>query len=48
MCLAVKPVGEPDAVAPHDPTLNEVVAGGMISWVLEADLKNFFGSLIPT
>ena len=26
-------------------TLNEVVAGGMISWVLEADLKNFFGSL---
>jgi retron-type reverse transcriptase len=26
-------------------TLNEVIAGGMISWVLEADLKNFFGSL---
>src|SRR6266478_2282863 len=26
-------------------TLNEVVAGGMISWVLEADLKNFFASL---
>ena len=26
-------------------TLNEVVAGKQISWVLEADLKNFFGSL---
>jgi len=26
-------------------TLNEVIAGGMISWVLEADLKNFVGSL---
>lgn len=26
-------------------TLNEVIAGGKISWVLEADLKNFFGSL---
>src|SRR5258706_10656902 len=26
-------------------TLIEVIAGGMISWVLEADLKNFFGSL---
>lgn len=26
-------------------TLNEVVAGGKVSWVLEADLKNFFGSL---
>ena len=25
--------------------LNEVIAGGKISWVLEADLKNFFGSL---
>jgi hypothetical protein len=23
-------------------TLNEVIAGGMIGWVLEADLKNFF------
>jgi hypothetical protein len=22
-------------------TLNEVIAGGMIGWVLEADLKNF-------
>src|SRR5262245_21763608 len=26
-------------------TLNEVIAGGKIEWVLEADLKNFFGSL---
>jgi retron-type reverse transcriptase len=26
-------------------TLNEVIAGHKISWVLEADLKNFFGSL---
>jgi Retron-type reverse transcriptase len=26
-------------------TLNEVIAGGKIGWVLEADLKNFFGSL---
>ena len=26
-------------------TLNEVVAGGKVGWVLEADLKNFFGSL---
>jgi group II intron reverse transcriptase/maturase len=26
-------------------TLNEIVAGKKISWVLEADLKNFFGSL---
>lgn len=26
-------------------TLNEVVAGRKVSWVLEADLKNFFGSL---
>src|SRR6516165_10611623 len=25
--------------------LNEVIAGGKVSWVLEADLKNFFGSL---
>src|SRR5215467_4191094 len=24
-------------------TLNEVIAGGKVSWVLEADLKNFFG-----
>jgi group II intron reverse transcriptase/maturase len=26
-------------------TLTEVIAGGKIGWVLEADLKNFFGSL---
>ena len=26
-------------------TLNEVIAGGKTGWVLEADLKNFFGSL---
>ena len=26
-------------------TLNEVIAGGKVSWVLEADVKNFFGSL---
>ncbi len=26
-------------------TLHEVIAGGRVSWVLEADLKNFFGSL---
>lgn len=26
-------------------TLNEVIAGGKVSWVYEADLKNFFGSL---
>lgn len=26
-------------------TLNEIIAGGKVSWVLEADLKNFFGSL---
>ncbi|SAL07223.1 RNA-directed DNA polymerase [Caballeronia calidae] len=26
-------------------TLNEVIAGGKVSWVMEADLKNFFGSL---
>jgi group II intron reverse transcriptase/maturase len=26
-------------------TLNEVIAGGKVSWVLEADLKHFFGSL---
>ncbi len=25
-------------------TLNEVIAGKKVSWVLEADLKNFFGS----
>jgi len=26
-------------------TLNEVIAGKKVSWVLEADIKNFFGSL---
>jgi retron-type reverse transcriptase len=26
-------------------TLHERIAGGKIEWVLEADLKNFFGSL---
>ena len=26
-------------------TLNEVIAGGKVGWVLEADIKNFFGSL---
>ncbi|HSB01769.1 MAG TPA: reverse transcriptase domain-containing protein [Anaerolineales bacterium] len=26
-------------------TLNEVIAGKKVGWVLEADLKNFFGSL---
>ena len=26
-------------------TLNEVIAGRKVGWVLEADLKNFFGSL---
>jgi retron-type reverse transcriptase len=26
-------------------TLNEAIAGRKVSWVLEADLKNFFGSL---
>lgn len=27
--------------------LNEIIAGKRVSWVLEADLKNFFGSLDP-
>lgn len=26
-------------------TLNEIICGEKVSWVLEADLKNFFGSL---
>ena len=26
-------------------TLNEVIAGGKVGWALEADIKNFFGSL---
>jgi len=38
--------GRPKLSAHHAlSTLNEVIAGGKISWVLEADLKNFFGSL---
>jgi RNA-directed DNA polymerase len=38
--------GRPKIGAHHAlATLNEVIAGGKISWVLEADLKNFFGSL---
>lgn len=38
--------GRPKLSAHHAlATLNEVIAGGKISWVLEADLKNFFGSL---
>ncbi len=34
-------IGAHNAVA----TLNEVIAGGKVGWVLEADIKNFFGSL---
>ncbi|NIS78920.1 MAG: group II intron reverse transcriptase/maturase, partial [Anaerolineales bacterium] len=26
-------------------TLNEIIAGRKVSWVLEADLSNFFGSV---
>src|SRR6516162_1946963 len=38
--------GRPELSAHHAlATLNEVISGGMIGWVLEADLKNFFGSL---
>jgi len=38
--------GKPKLSAHHAlATLNEVIAGGMTGWVLEADLKNFFGSL---
>jgi RNA-directed DNA polymerase len=38
--------GRPDIGAHHAlATLNEVIAGKSVSWVLEADLKNFFGSL---
>ncbi|MER9451735.1 reverse transcriptase domain-containing protein [Mesorhizobium sp. M0254] len=38
--------GRPKLSAHHAlATLNEVIAGGKISWLLEADLKNFFGSL---
>ena len=34
-------IGQRHALA----TLNEIIAGKKVSWVLEADLKNFFGSL---
>src|SRR5450759_3881207 len=38
--------GRPKLSAHHSlGTLTEVISGGLISWVLEADLKNFFGSL---
>ena len=38
--------GRPGLSAHHAlATLNEVIAGGKVSWVLEADVKNFFGSL---
>ena len=38
--------GRPNLGAHHAlATLNEIIAGKKVSWVLEADLKNFFGSL---
>ena len=38
--------GRPGRGAHHAlATLNEVIAGRKVEWVLEADLKNFFGSL---
>jgi RNA-directed DNA polymerase len=38
--------GRPGRGAHHAlATLNEVISGCKVSWVLEADLKNFFGSL---
>ena len=38
--------GRPKLGAHHAlATLNEIIAGKKVSWVLEADLKNFFGSL---
>jgi len=38
--------GRPGLGAHHAlATLNEIIAGGKVSWVLEADLKEFFGSL---
>ena len=38
--------GRPKLSAHHAlATLNEAIAGGKTGWVLEADLKNFFGSL---
>ena len=36
--------GRPGRGAHHAlATLNEAIAGGKVGWVLEADLKNFFG-----
>ena len=38
--------GRPKLSAHHAlSTLNEIIAGKKVSWVLEADIKNFFGSL---
>jgi len=38
--------GRPGLGAHHAlATLNEVIAGGKVGWVMEADLKNIFGSL---
>lgn len=38
--------GRPERGAHHAiATLNEIVAGRKVGWVLEADLKNYFGSL---
>ena len=38
--------GRPKLSAHHAlSTLNEIIAGKKVNWVLEADLKNFFGSL---
>lgn len=45
-CSVISFGGRPELSAHHAlATLNEVISGGMIGWVLEADLKNFFGSL---
>ncbi len=38
--------GRPNLSAHHAlATLNEIISGKKVNWVLEADLKNFFGSL---
>jgi RNA-directed DNA polymerase len=38
--------GRPNLSAHHAlATLNEIISGKKVSWVLEADLKNFFGTL---
>ena len=38
--------GRPDLSAHHAlSTFNEIISGKKVSWVLECDLKNFFGSL---